>query len=92
MKEDEKIVLMAEDGEPAEFYVLEETRIGGVSYLLVTDAADDEEEAECFILKDRSKPEDAEASYEFLEDGDEQEALWRVFAELMEGADWDVEK
>ena len=92
MKEDEKIVLTAEDGEPAEFYVLEETRIGGVSYLLVTDAADDEEEAEGFILKDRSKPEDAEASYEFLEDGDEQEALWRVFAELMEGADWDVEK
>ena len=92
MKEDEKIVLTAEDGEPAEFYVLEETRIGGVSYLLVTDATDDEEEAECFILKDRSKPEDAEASYEFLEDGDEQEALWRVFAELMEGADWDVEK
>ena len=92
MKEDEKIVLTAEDGEPAEFYVLEETRIGGVSYLLVTDAADDEEEAECFILKHRSKQEDAEASYEFLEDGDEQEALWRVFAELMEGADWDVEK
>ena len=34
MKEDEKIVLTAEDGEPAEFYVLEETRIGGVSYLV----------------------------------------------------------
>lgn len=46
--EEKKITLVTDDGGAVDFYVLEETRINGMSYLLVTDAADDEE-GECYL-------------------------------------------
>lgn len=39
------------ENETVGFFVVEETRIAGVSYLLVTESEDDEE-AEAYILKD----------------------------------------
>ena len=63
--EEKKITLVTDDGGAVDFYVLEETRINGMSYLLVTDAADDEE-GECYILKDLSESDDADALYEFV--------------------------
>ena len=46
----EKITFMSgEMQEETEFFVLEQTKVGGVSYILVTDS--EEDEAECFILK-----------------------------------------
>ena len=38
--------------EEVEFFVLEQTMVNGVSYILVTDSEDDD--AECLILKDTS--------------------------------------
>ena len=67
------------------FFVVEETRIGGVSYLLVTESEDDE--AEAYILKDLSEDGEAEARYIFVEDDDELEAVSKVFAELLEDVD-----
>ncbi len=67
------------------FFVVEETRIGGVSYLLVTETEDDE--AEAYILKDLSEDGEAEARYIFVEDDDELEAVSKVFAELLEDVD-----
>ena len=49
----EKIKFAFADGEEAaEFFVLEQTRIAGVDYILVTDS--EEDEADCWILKDLS--------------------------------------
>ena len=70
--------------ETLEFYVLEETRINGVNYILVTESDDEESEAECYILKDVSKDGDADAIYVAVEDDDELEAVMRVFEELLE--------
>lgn len=67
------------------FFVLEETRINGVSYLLVTESED--EEAEAYILKDTSQDGETEASYVFVEDDGELEALSKIFAELLEDVD-----
>lgn len=64
------------------FYVLADTRINGVNYLLVSDS--EEDEAECYILMDSSREEDAEALYSFVEDDDTLEALAKVFEELLE--------
>jgi len=75
-----KITLQSEDGEPIDFYVLEETKLNGEHFLLVTDSK--EGDGECYLLKDISKPEDAEAVYEFVEDG-ELDYLSRIFNELM---------
>ena len=54
---EEKITLQTDTGEAVDFYVLEETRINGMNYLLVTDS-EEEEDGECYILKDVSKAED----------------------------------
>ena len=90
--EEKKITLTTETGEAVDFYVLEETRISGMNYLLVTDVADEEEEGECYILKDLSKQEDAEALYEFVEDDNEIDYLFKIFSELLDGAGVDIEK
>ena len=51
MTQEEKITLQTDDGEAVDFYVLEETRINGMNYLMVTDAQE-EEDGECYVLKD----------------------------------------
>lgn len=80
----EKITLMTEDGEAVDFYVLEETRINGMSYLMVTDTEDENADADCYILKDKSKAEDTEAIYEFVEEEEELDFLFPIFTELLE--------
>ncbi len=89
MNEDKVITLETEDGDRVRFSVLEETRIGGMDYLLVTDAEEGDEEGQCYVLKDRSGAEEEEAVYEFVENDDELDYLFRIFAELT--ADLDVE-
>ena len=89
--EEKKITLVTDDGGAVDFYVLEETRMNGMSYMLVTDAADDEE-GECYILKDLSESDDADALYEFVEDDNEIDYLFKIFSELLEDADVDIEK
>ncbi len=89
--EELKITLTTDTGEDVDFYVLEETRINGMNYLLVTDAADDEDEGECYILKDLSKQEESQALYEFVEDDNEIDYLFKIFSELLDGADVDIE-
>lgn len=89
MNEEKKISLETDNGETVDFYVLEETRINGTNYLLVTDAEEDEE-GDCYILKDLSKAEEADALYEFVEEDNEIEYLFKIFSELMEDADVDI--
>lgn len=87
MNNEEKITLMTEDGEAVDFFVLEETRINGSSYLLVTDEA--EADGECYILKDISGAEEQEAVYQFVEDEQELTDIFQIFTRLLE--DMDVE-
>ena len=90
MSEEKKIILETEEGEQVDFYVLEETRINGMNYLLVTDTED--EDGECYILKDRSKAEETDALYEFVEDDDGIDYLFKIFTELIDDMDVELEK
>ena len=81
----EKVTFMPQDGEAVEFYVLEQTMIGGVNYLLVTDSA--EEDGEALILCDVSAPEDPEAIYEIVEDDEKLNAVAAVFEKIMDDID-----
>ena len=82
----EKIKFTFEDTkEEVEFFVLEQTRVSGQNYILVTDSEDDE--AECLILKDTSAAEDVESLYEVVEDDTELSAVLKVFEELLEDVD-----
>ena len=50
----EKIKFMSEEmQEEVDFFVLEQTKVNGISYILVTDS--EEDDAECLILKDTSE-------------------------------------
>ena len=82
----EKVKFMPAGEERAEeFYVLEQTMIGGISYLVVTDK--EEGDGEAWILKDLSKDGETEALYEMVEDEVELEAVGRIFAEMLEDVD-----
>ena len=84
----EKLTFVTEDQESVDFYIIEETRVNGINYLLVTESEDEEdEEAEAYILKDTSMAEDTEAVYEFVESEEELDAVSRIFAELLEDMD-----
>lgn len=85
-----RITLHTDDGEELSLYVLEETTINGENYLLVTES--EEEDSDCFLLKDKSNPEDEEAAYEFVEEDGELDYLSRIFAQLMDDTDVEVEK
>lgn len=92
MNNEEKITLQTEDGELVDFFVLEETRINGMNYLLVTDEEDEDADGACYILKDTSKAEEAEAVYQFVEDDDELNDLFQIFTQLLEDADVELQK
>lgn len=68
-----------------EFFVLEETKINGSAYILVTDSQEDD--AECLILKEMSRPQQEDRVYEIVEDETELQAVSKVFEELLEDVD-----
>ena len=78
----DKIVFTPEGGEPVRFYVLEQTRLGGIDYILVTDSEDGDGEA--LILRDTSSLEEDEAVYEIVTDDEELSAVAAVFQNILE--------
>ena len=81
----EKISFLSDDGENIEFYVLEQTTVGGVNYILVTDSEEDDGEA--LILKDLSNPSEEEANYEIVSDEEELSSVGKIFEQLLEGVE-----
>ncbi|MCC8017163.1 MAG: DUF1292 domain-containing protein [Clostridiales bacterium] len=77
-----------DSGEEVLFYVLEQTCIGGVSYLLVTE--DEEEDSYAYILKEIQTDGD-EVIYAMVEDDVELGAITKVFAEMLEDVDFDCQ-
>ena len=78
----ETIILTAPDtGEEIELYILEETSIAGVNYLLAAEAA--EADCDAWILRKVSE-QGEDAIYEFVEDDTEFDAIARVFEETLE--------
>ncbi|MDD3173619.1 MAG: DUF1292 domain-containing protein [Herbinix sp.] len=80
----DEINFTTEDGEVVVFRVLEQTRLSGIDYLLVSTADDEDGEAEALILKDISKDTDEEAIYDIVEDDRELELVAGIFKELLD--------
>lgn len=78
----EKIVFRPEGEEPVEFYVLEQTRIGGYNYILVTDV--EEGDGEALILKDLSADGDSEGLFAIVSEDTELAAVAEVFESMLE--------
>lgn len=81
----EKILFSPDGEERVEFFVLEQTRLGGFNYILVTDVEDGDGEA--LILKDLSEESAAEAIYEIVTEDSELEAVATVFENLLDDVD-----
>lgn len=84
-KETKVVNFATDDGEEIPFFVVEETKIAGENYLLVTDSED--EEADAYILKEVSENTE-ESFYEMLEDDDKINAISKVFAELLDDVEF----
>lgn len=84
----EKIRFQSEDGTATEFYIEEQTRIGGTAYLLVSDSQEDE--ASAYILKDVSEETSPEACYQMVEDDEELQAVSKVFEQMLEDVDLEM--
>ncbi|MDF2801598.1 MAG: hypothetical protein K0S61_1501 [Anaerocolumna sp.] len=83
-----KVTFTSEDNEETDFYVLEQTKLNGITYLLVTETEeDDEEEGTAYILKDMSSEEDESSLYTFIEDEEELDLVAKIFEELLEDTD-----
>ena len=78
----EKIRFVPDGQDAVEFYVLEQTRIGGVNYILVTE--EEEGDGEALILKDLSADGEAESIYAIVEDEKELAAIADVFSDMMD--------
>lgn len=82
----EKITFNPEGEEPVDFYVLEQTRIAGVNYILVTDF--EEGDGEALILKDISKDGEEESVFTIVSDDDELSAVAGVFQNMLDDVEF----
>jgi len=82
-EQDTTVNFTTEEGEVAVFKVIEETKIGGVKYLLVLDDIDGEEE-EALILKEIPNEGAEEALYDIVDDEKELTAVAAIFEELLD--------
>lgn len=85
MKND-TVSFLSEDGENIKLSVLEETKINGISYILVTDSFEGED-GECYIMKDISNGDSEDANYIFVEDENELDSVFELFEKMMDDID-----
>lgn len=78
----EKITFNPNGEDPVDFFVLEQTRIGGVNYVLVTDF--EEGDGEALILKDISADGEEESVFTIVSDDEELAAVAGVFESMLE--------
>ncbi len=78
------IVLSGDDGDiEVEVEVIDQTVINGTTYILVADVLnDDEEEGDCYILKDVSSGESEEADYEVVP-SEEADGIFDAFEKML---------
>ncbi|MBU5331317.1 DUF1292 domain-containing protein [Anaerocolumna aminovalerica] len=88
---DNKVVFTTDNNETVEFHVLEQTKLNGNTYLLVTDADDNDEVGNAYILKDLSADTDESAVYDVVEDEKELEAIAKIFEELLDDVQIETE-
>ena len=82
-KEKENIIVLNGDDGDIQVEVIDQTVIDGVTYLLVADVVtDDEEEGDCYILKDVSSADAPEASYEVVPNG-EADGIFDTFEKML---------
>ena len=91
-EEFETIMLTDENGDEAEFVIIDTLENEGESYILVVETAYiDDEDAEYMLLK-KVEEEGEDVSYELIEDDDEFDKIAALFAEKSDEYDVEIEE
>lgn len=93
------IDIVDEDGLDSELYVISQTMIGGINYFLVSEEEvteemkeDDEEVIDVFVIKEVPDSADEETiAYEVVEDETELSIVTKVFEEMLDDVDFEIE-
>ena len=81
---------LTDTGEKEAFYIVEQTRINNINYILVADSKEDE--AQALILKESYEGTDtSEAVYSIVDNDDELDAISKVFAQMVDDIDIELE-
>ena len=75
-------LVSTDTGETEEFYVLDETKLGGKNYLLVTDQ--EQGDGMAMILRDDAEEDAEESLYAVVEDENELSAALLLFSDKLE--------
>ena len=89
-KKKENIIVLSGDDGDVEVEVIEQTVVDGVTYLFVAEVVDDDEDGDCYILKDVSSPDSDVASYEIVPN-DEADGIFDTFEKMLKD-EIDLEK
>ena len=82
-KEKENIITLSSDDGDIEVEVIDQTVVDGTTYLLVADVVEnDEEEGDCYILKDVSAKDDEFANYEVVS-SEEADGIFDIFEKML---------
>lgn len=82
-KEKQNIITLSSDDGDIEVEVIDQTIVEGTTYLLVADlVTDEDEEGDCYILKDVSKPDSELADYEVVSD-EEADGIFDIFENML---------
>ncbi len=92
-----KIEFVDEEGAERDLYVLAQTRIAGIDYLLVSDEEAEEDGDEditipVFVIREDPDAEDDEnVCYSVVDDEKELDIVTKVFSEILDDVDFDIE-
>lgn len=88
MDKNSTITLTTDNNETVEFVLLEQTKLNGLTYLLVYSEKDMET---AYILKDLSMDTKETSVYEFVEDEEELYGISKIFEELLDDVSIELE-
>ncbi|WOO36667.1 DUF1292 domain-containing protein [Anaerocolumna sp. AGMB13020] len=84
-----QVTFITEDNEEVQFNVMEQTKLNGYTYLLVTDSQSEGEDGVAYILKDLSAEGDEASLYTIVEDEEEMNLIADIFEELLEDVEFE---
>lgn len=80
-KEKKNLITLSGEDEDIIVEVIDQTVVEGITYLLVADVTDEEDESDCYILKEINTSND-EVNYEVASD-EESDKVFEVFSNML---------
>ena len=82
-KEKENVITLSSNDGDIDVEVIDQTIVDGTTYLLVADVVEsDDEEGDCYILKDVSNKDDDVANYEVVS-SEEADGIFDIFEKML---------